>query len=159
MRLRNTQDNGSSTAATNTVLQQSRSSQMTVAAFIDVCNDGIQRNEAMRCMRRHPAWNPALEGNPRFAGSLYATDELIFAREVLARAFRIFGVLAHPRLTNARSDGRIEVADAAEAAHLYCQIDDWCILETTHPGACHGDRDVWLGPDVLYPPATELVQA
>lgn len=132
---------------------------MSVADAIEVFTESEQINEWAAAVRRHPSWNPALENDLRFqADPEWTTEEIRFARTVLIRALRAFGELAHPGLTRFRDDGRVEVADHGDAAHLYCEIDDWCILEAGHPGDCNGDRELWLGPDVLYP-ATELVDA
>lgn len=128
---------------------------MAIAAAIEVYDQSIEMNEWAASVRRHPSWSPAMEDNPRYQGDPeWPLEDLYFAREVLSRAQRAFGTLTSPGLTRFRDDGRIEVADHAEAADLYCQADDWCILERDHPGDCDGDREVWVGPDALYPTAT-----
>lgn len=125
---------------------------MPIADAIEVYDQSIEMNEEAAAKRRHPSWNPALENDPRHQGDPeWPLDDLYFAREVLSRAQRAFGTLASPGLTRFRDDGRIEVADHTEAKDLYCQADDWCILERDHPGNCSGDRELWLGPNVLYP--------
>jgi hypothetical protein len=53
-----------------------------------------------------------------------------------------------------RADGRLEVADTAEANERHgCPIDDWCILAAGHDGDCHEDREMWDGAGVEYPDA------
>lgn len=125
---------------------------MPVADALEVFDQAIHINEWAAAVRRHPAWNPALEDDIRYqADSEWPLEDLYFAREVLSRALRAFGTLQRPGLTRFRDDGRIEVADHADATGLYCEEDDWCILEHDHPGQCNGDRELWMGPDVLYP--------
>lgn len=127
---------------------------MGVADALEVFDTAININEWAAAVRRHPSWNPALEDDIRFRGEEeWPLPDLYFARRVLIRALRAFGTLQNPGLTRFRDDGRIEVADSAEASHLYCQREggDWCILDAGHPGECNEDRELWLGPDVLYP--------
>ena len=124
-----------------------------------VFEESIEINEWAASVRRHPSWSPAMEANPRYKGDPeWPLADLYFAREVLTRALRAFGTPESRGLTRLREDGRTEVADHADAKGLYCQDDDWCILEHDHPGDCDGDREMWLGPDVLYP-VGELIPA
>lgn len=124
---------------------------MAVSDAIEAYDQSIAMNEEAAAKRRHPSWNPALEDDPRHQGDPeWPLADLYFAREVLGRAQRAYGTLEHPGLTRFRDDGRIEVADHADARSLYCQEDDWCILEHDHPGECDGDRELWAGPDTLY---------
>jgi hypothetical protein len=53
--------------------------------------------------------------------------------------------------TRLRSDGRLEVADSAEANRLHgCTVDSECILTDAHPGPCSHDREVDSGADQDY---------
>lgn len=53
--------------------------------------------------------------------------------------------------THRRSDGRLEVADTAEANNQYgCVRDGWCILADGHTGECNEDRELWPGPGIEY---------
>lgn len=125
---------------------------MPVQDALHVFDESIEINEFAASVRRHPSWNPAMENDPKWKGDPeWPFEDLYFAREVLSRAHRAFGTPASRGLTRVREDGRVEVADHGDAAGLYCQDDDWCILEHDHPGDCNGDREMWLGPDVLYP--------
>lgn len=89
------------------------------------------------------ALDPAtLSDRPENAAASDMLDEL----EVSAGA----GLMALG-MTRKRSDGRLEVADHAEADDTYgCQRDSWCILADGHEGDCCDDREVWAGPDELY---------
>lgn len=119
---------------------------------LKVFDEAIEINEFAASVRRHPSWNPALENDLRYQPDPeWSLDDLYFAHEVLSRAQRAFGTLAHPGLTRYRDDGRVEVADHHAASSLYCQADDWCILEHGHPGECDGDRELWAGAGILYP--------
>lgn len=122
---------------------------MPVEDAVQVFNESEQINEFAASVRRHPSFRPTPENLDRYAGDPeWSTEEIRFARTVLIRAYRAFG--AGDGLTRLRDDGRFEVADHAEAKHLYCEKDDWCILEVGHPGDCNEDRDVWGGADAYY---------
>jgi len=125
---------------------------MAVADALEAYRVAEDMNEIAAAARRHPSWNPALEDDPRFQSDPeWTTEEIRFARLVLLRALRAFGPHADGGVRHLRTDGRWEIADHADAATLYCEVDDWCILEHGHPGDCNGDRELWYGPDVLYP--------
>lgn len=160
MSFRSTDSKGRTGIRINTALLGYRvAPDMPVADALKVFDESIEISEFAASVRRHPSWNPVMEDDPRYQPDPeWPLADVYFAREVLSRALRAFGTLAHPGLTRFREDGRIEVADHADAADLYCQADDWCILEHGHPGDCDGDREVWVGAGVHYPTG-ELVPA
>lgn len=125
-----------------------------VADALEVFAQSEAINEFAAAVRRHPSWNTRYENDLRWQPDPeWTTEEIRFAREVLIRALRAFGPQDHSGLTRLRSDGRRELADHSEAEALACPLDDWCILDTGHPGHCNEEREVWAGPDALYPTA------
>ena len=125
---------------------------MPIPDALQVFAESEEINEFAASVRRHPAWNPALENDPRWAPDPeWTTPEIRFAREVLIRALRAYGPQDLSGLTHLRDDGRREVADHPDANDLYCPIDEWCILDADHHGECNGDRQMWMGAGKLYP--------
>lgn len=83
----------------------------------------------------------------------WTTADIRAARRLLLRASRIFWDPTFGGMLRLRADGRYEVADQGDAAAFSCPDDDWCILACEHAGPCNEDREVWAGPDRLYPVA------
>ena len=122
---------------------------MPIEDALKVYYESLELNEFVAAVRRHPSWTPTPANEAKYQGDPeWSTDELRFALKVFIRTYRVFG--DHDGLTHLRNDGRFEVADHADASHLYCEVDDWCILEVGHPGDCHGDREMWFGANTLY---------
>jgi len=131
-----------------------------VADALEAFQLAEDRNELAAAVRRHPSWNPQLEGDIRYQPDPeWTTEEIRFARLVLLRTVRAFGPHPDGGVRHLRTDGRWEIADHEDGNDLYCEEDDWCILEHGHPGNCDGDRELWCGPDTLYPAAPSLVSA
>ena len=153
MAFRSTDTKGRSTVPANAALVGFRIVPgMAVADALEAYALAETTNDLAAAARRHPSWNPALENDPRYQPDPeWTNEEIRFARAVLLRALRVYGPHAESGFTHLRQDGRWEVADHGAASHLYCPLDDWCILEVGHPGLCNEDREAWFGPDVLYP--------
>ena len=153
MSFRSTSTKGSAETPVNAALAGYRlAPNLPIAEALRVFTEAIEINEFAAAVRRHPSWNPAMENDPRYQPDPeWSLEDLYFAHKVLSRTQRAFGTLEHPGLTRFRDDGRVEVADHSDASSLYCQVDDWCILEHGHPGDCDGDRELWAGAGSLYP--------
>lgn len=160
MTFRSNPDRGRTSIPVNAALVGYRiNSGMPVKDALEAYDFAEALNEFAASARRHPSWNPAREEDPRYAPDPeWTTEEIRAARTILIRASRAFAPDPTGR-THLRDDGRFEVADHADAADLYCEEDDWCILEAAHPGDCNSERDLWFGPDTLYRAPGELVGA